>query len=36
MAGMKVFTANGTFTPVTGRTYKVIAIGGGQALQVLG
>lgn len=31
MAGMQIFTASGTFTPVTGRTYKIIAIGGGYA-----
>lgn len=30
MAGMQVFTASGSFTPVSGRTYKIIAIGGGK------
>jgi hypothetical protein len=30
MAGMQIFEANGTFTPVVGTTYKIICIGGGQ------
>jgi len=29
MAGMQIFEANGTFTPVTGRRYKIIVAGGG-------